>query len=856
MSLTEYKRKRDFRKTPEPVGKRASSRGELTFVVQKHAASHLHYDFRLELDGTLKSWAVPKGPSLDPSVKSLAVQVEDHPLAYRGFEGIIPKGEYGGGTVMVWDFGTWAPEGDDDPLAAWEKGKLKFTLAGQKLKGSWAILRMGGLAGEGGKNWLLIKHQDRAAKSAKEYDVLAQKPRSAVSQRTMEQIAAAADNVWHDSSSAKKKPTAKLATAMAQPSATAASIGKISGAKRGALPRELRPQLPTLVRQAPAGDEWLHELKFDGYRMLARLQGGKVVLLTRNGHDWTHRFRSIAAALAKLPLENGVIDGEVVAINNKGISDFQQLQNQLRRGDEKALCFYAFDLPFAQGRDLRDAALVDRKQILANVLAGSPDEVVRYSDHLVGSGEEFARLACQQGLEGIISKRADSPYIGSRSPSWVKVKCTRRQEFVIGGFTKPQGRHRSFGALLLGVYDGKRLAYAGRVGTGFTQRSLRDIHTELMKRERKTMPFESLPKGIDFRGVTWIAPELVAEVEFTEWTDDGLLRHPSFQGLREDKSPRSVKREEPKAVPRKRSGATKIGALDATVAGVSISHPERVVYPDIGVTKLNLARYYESIADWILPQVVGRPLTLVRCPAGQAGKCFYQKHLVDSRPESVRDVTIEETKGADEYVVIDDLPGLISLVQLGAMEFHTWPAREDNFERPDMLIFDVDPDASVEWDNVRQAAVDIRECLSALGLQSFLRTSGGKGLHVVAPIHRRTDWPTVTQFARGVAELMVRAAPDKYVANMSKAKRLGKIFVDYLRNQRGATAVASYSTRARVGAPVATPLAWNELALLDSAGQWTIANIPLRLRNRRSDPWAGFSDLRQSLTKKMVSLVT
>jgi bifunctional non-homologous end joining protein LigD len=868
MSLTEYKRKRDFRKTPEPAGKKASSRGALSFVVQKHSASHLHYDFRLELDGTLKSWAVPKGPSLDPSVKSLAVQVEDHPLAYTEFEGIIPQGEYGGGTVMVWDFGTWEPEGDEDPLTAWKQGKLKFTLAGQKLKGSWALVRMGGRAGQDGKNWLLIKHQDRAAKSGKKYDVLTKHPRSAVSQRTMEQIAAAADNVWGGSGKAKRKPTAKRAPAKSRQAPAAAAIGKIAGAKRGALPRELKPQLATLVDKAPAGDEWLHEIKFDGYRILARLQRGKVVLLTRNGHDWTHRFQGIAEALATLPLESGVIDGEVVALNSKGISDFQQLQNQLRRGDEKSLAFYAFDLPYAQGYDLRGAALADRKKLLAKVMAASTDEAVRYSDHLSGSGEEFARQACEQGLEGIICKRADSSYVGARSPAWLKVKCTRRQEFVVGGFTKPEGARRGFGALLLGVYEGKQLVYAGRVGTGFTQRSLRDIHRELVKRERKTMPFASLPKGTDERGVTWLTPELIAEVAFTEWTDEGLLRHPSFQGLREDKQPHSIVREEPavaaeknsktKRSSRKRSaGGTKSPGVgtDSVVAGVSITHPDRIVFPETGLTKLDLARYYEEVAEWILPHVAGRPLTVVRCPDGASGKCFYQKHLTDSMPAALRGVEIKEKDEVEPYLVVDDLDGLISLVQFGALEFHPWPARADNVERPDRLIFDLDPAEDVPWEAMLRGAREVRDLLEALGLESFVRTSGGKGLHVVAPIDRRTTWEQHKELARGVAETLVRAAPDRYTATMTKSKRRGKIFVDYLRNQRGATAVASYSTRARAGAAVATPLRWNELATLEGADQYTVANIPERLRRLRNDPWEGFFELRQSITAKALKQV-
>jgi bifunctional non-homologous end joining protein LigD len=901
MSLAEYKRKRNFRKTPEPAGKPRKSRGALTFVVQKHDASRLHYDFRLELDGALKSWAVPKGPSLDPAVKSLAVQVEDHPLEYASFEGIIPAGEYGGGTVMVWDQGTWEPE-TDDPLADWEAGKLKFTLRGEKLKGSWALVRMGGRAGDGGKNWLLIKHDDRSAKPIDEFDVRERKPKSVVSGRTLEQIAEAADRQWNgvgksQKASTKEQPSrAKSLEKRGKPgssskASTAASrgktgkspergsrvataqIAKLPGAKKRALPREFKAQLATLSAEAPSGSNWLHELKFDGYRILARVAAGKVELITRNGNDWTHRFRTIAAAVADLPLASGLLDGEVVALNEAGVSDFQQLQNQLRRGDDAALAYYVFDLPFAEGFDLTRATLEERKALLKSIVGTSQTPIIRFSDHIAGSGDEVLQEACRGGLEGIVCKRADGNYVSGRSPGWLKVKCTKRQEFVIGGFTKPEGSRSGFGALLLGYYDGDKFVYAGRVGTGFTAASLRDVHKELLARKRKTPPFASPPTGASARGVTWVSPELVAEVEFTEWTDEGLLRHPSFQGLREDKPPKSIVREEPtvaassdkrarnaseskKSSSNRRTTPSRSNSDDSSVvAGVTISSPDRVVFPDAGITKLQLAQYYESVADWILPHVAGRPLTLVRCPAGQTGKCFYQKHLTDSMPDAVHGVKIKEKDETEEYVVIDDLTGLISLVQLGVLEFHPWPAKEDNVERPDRLVFDLDPDEKMGWTEVQQGARDVRDCLDALGLKSFLRTSGGKGLHVVAPVDRRTNWDEFKEFAQGVADLMVRAAPDRYIANMSKAKRRGKIFVDYLRNQRGATAVASYSTRARAGAPVAMPIAWEELGKLPGAAEFTVENALQRLRRQRRDPWAEFFNVRQSITAKAMKML-
>lgn len=884
MSLREYKRKRDFKRTPEPAGNGSANTPGRQFVIQKHDASRLHYDFRLELDGTLKSWAVPKGPSLDPSVKALAVHVEDHPVSYADFEGVIPEGEYGGGTVMVWDHGQWEPE--TDPQQGYRTGKLKFKLEGEKLHGSWALVRMGGRAGEDGKNWLLIKHKDDAARPLKKYDITKKEPLSVVTGRDLPEIAADADRVWSSngkiktktagkSSGASAKNAVKKSSRTARPEKTrrlALSMAKLPRARKARQPAKLSPQLATLAQDVPTGEGWLHELKFDGYRILAFVSAGRARLISRNGKDWTHRFPTVAAAVAELPLKQGILDGEVVSLDEQGISNFQRLQNSLKRGDDESLVYYVFDLPYAGGYDLTAAPLVERKQALGQMLHAHDrrnDGIVRYSDHVEGQGDAVLREACRSSMEGIVSKRANAPYEQSRSGSWLKVKCSKRQEFVIAGYTKPSGARVGLGALLLGYFKDGKLTYAGRVGTGFTDQTLRELTKELKERRTKESPFAAPLTAAQRRGVTWVKPELIGEIEFTEWTDEGLLRHPSFQGLREDKSPRQITREEATAVPRathRASASTRAssapgstngklaksaGAGGISVAGVAITHPDRVLYPEVGLTKQDLAKYYEAVADWVLPHIVDRPLTLVRCPEGRGGQCFFQKHLSGSRPETLRGVSIREKGGADEYVVVDDLAGLIALVQMGVLEMHPWPARADNVEAPDRLIFDLDPGEGLPWRAVIDAAREVRDRLAELGLETFLRTSGGKGLHVVAPLSRRNTWDQLKSFAHAVADDMVRRAPDRYIATLSKAKRQGKVFVDYLRNQRGATAVASYSTRAREGAPVSAPLAWDELTARIKPNGYTVVNMPKRLSSLKKDPWAGFFDVKQSITRAM-----
>lgn len=893
MALAEYKKKRRFDRTPEPAGKKAgrTAPGRM-FVVQKHAARRLHYDFRLELDGVLKSWAVPKGPHLDPAVKSLAVHVEDHPLEYAAFEGVIPEGEYGGGTVMVWDRGEWDPEGD--PRRDYRKGRLNFTLHGEKLRGAWSLVRMGGRAGDDGKNWLLIKRSDDEVRRGRKDNLLEAENRSVLTGRDLDEIAADADRVWtsegeiagdgRKSAPGKTKRRPARASRKGRTGQTATDvnweeeIAALPGAKKSRQPRDFKPELATLAPQAPQGEDWLHELKFDGYRLLAFVEPGakRVRLVTRRGNDWTDRFPAVAAAVEKLPIEQAILDGEVVALRKDGTTDFQKLQNWMQQGRDERLAYFVFDLPHCGGYSLVETPLERRKELLARLVlsAGDASGVLRYSDHIRGQGAEVLRHSCRAAMEGIVSKRADSPYRSRRTRDWLKIKCLNRQEFVIGGFTRPAGSRVGFGALLVGVYDepGGKLVYCGRVGTGFNTASLELLTAQLKTIRINRSPFANPPPAARRLGVTWVEPKLVAEVEFSEWTADGILRHPSFQGLREDKPAEEVVRETAKRdaaartlnasgtrrtskAPRKVQAPGSLKDKSAEVAGVRLSNPDRVLYPDLGITKLDLARYYERIAEWILPHVVNRPLTLVRCPQGRQAHCFYQKHLTEAMPDTLRGVEIREKDTTGIYVVLDDLPGLISLVQLGVLEIHPWGARADNIERPDRLVMDLDPGEGTEWTEVVQGALDVKERLDDLGLKSFLRTTGGKGLHVVVPFVRRTSWDDAKSFAESIALGLTRDFPDRYLATMSKARRRGKVFVDYLRNGRGATAIASFSTRARPGAPVATPIGWDELSPDLAPGDFNVQSVPERLESLKADPWAGFFEVRQSITKKMLAAV-
>jgi bifunctional non-homologous end joining protein LigD len=826
--LARYRRKRDFGRTPEPAGAKVPSARGRSFVIQKHDARQLHYDFRLELDGVLKSWAVPKGPSLVPGEKRLAVHVEDHPIEYGRFEGVIPEGEYGAGKVKIWDRGEWSPDGD--PREGLARGKLSFKLRGKKLHGGWALVRMHGRAGRNGKeNWLLIKERD------------------GTKERSGTGIAGV--------SSAKERNGNGTG-------AERVSSNDAGRAGKAGLPDFVPPQLATLVQAAPDGDGWLHEIKLDGYRVLARFERGRVRLLTRSGQDWTAKFPGVAAAAARLSAKSALLDGEVVILDAHGISHFQSLQEALSQGRTQTLVYFVFDLLHLDGRDLRSLPLSERKGLLARLLRES-GKTIRYSEHVEGRGGTFYDKACRTGLEGIVSKQQDAPYRSGRGTAWLKVKCVSSQEFVIVGYTEPKGTRAGFGALLLGVFDKEgALTYVGRVGTGFDTRALKTMHAKLEALERGRSPLRSLPPG-PTRDVHWVEPKLVADVAFTNWTRDGILRHPTFHGLREDKPAREVLRELPKppaAVEPSSSGRRGVrtrGPVRAStpvssraseaIAGVTLTHPDRVLYPVQGITKRDLAAFYEEIGDWILSHVVERPLSLVRCPAGQGTACFYQKHVGPEASDSVAGVKVKEKGAVRTYAYIENLAGLISLVQIGVLEVHPWGSRVGNLEHPDRLTLDLDPAPGVPWKRVIAAVRELRSLLTELRLKSFVKTTGGKGLHVVVPLAAKQPWATVKDFARGIAEDMARRAPREYTASLSKASRAGKIFIDYLRNSQGATAVAAYSTRALPGAPVATPIAWEELGSDLRSDQFTVKNLPRRLAALRKDPWDGFLKSRQTL---------
>lgn len=840
MELDIYRRKRNFKNTPEPAGgKRVRGAKQLSFVVQKHAARRLHYDFRLEIDGVLASWAIPKGPSRNPAERRLAVHVEDHPLEYGKFTGVIPKGHYGAGTVEIWDRGIWIPQ--DNPRKALDRGKLKFELRGKKLSGAWSLIRMAGKSAdkENKDNWLLIKERDDAA--------VADSNKGGQSEKL------------HRQTHYRRGHTSRLddeeKTALPR------------GGKKAAMPKFVPPQLATLVDAVPAGDDWLHEIKFDGYRLLCRIHNRRATFLTREGHDWTKRFNFLTAAALSLPLRDGLLDGEVVALRADGATDFQLLQNSLNERTEADLVYFVFDLLYIDGANLLSEPLLARKELLVGLLQKHPKDkhrdLIRYSEHAIGTGAGTGlfQQACERSLEGIISKRLDQPYRSGRSRVWLKIKCMHSQEFVIIGFTDPAGSRTGFGALLLGVYeDVKRLRYAGRVGTGFTGRTLNELYPRLKTLSCKQSPLvEPLARKYS-QGVHWIKPELVGEVAFTGWTEDGLLRHPSFQGLREDKPARRVRRETTQPVETAAAPATsskddsqrKSNAMSSEIAGIKLSHPDRVLYPEQGITKRELAEYYVQVAERILPQVSGRPLTLVRCPEGQNGQCFFQRNGEDSISTALRLLPMRDGKAKKHLLMIDSLEGLIALVQMGVLEIHTWGSRAKTIEHPDRLTFDFDPAPKLSWQVLRQAVNDFRERLNELGLTGFIKTTGGKGLHVVVPIAPTLDWGRAKAFSKALAEGMAADAPKLYVATMSKSKRVGKIFIDYLRNGRSATAICTYSTRARPGAPVALPLRWNELKNDLREDHFNLRNVPVRLRRMRSDPWKDFDSARRPISAAML----
>jgi bifunctional non-homologous end joining protein LigD len=890
MPLEDYERKRDFDETPEPGPAVKSSPGSNLFVIQKHAARRLHYDVRLELDGTLKSWAVPKGPSLDPSEKHLAVHVEDHPLDYASFEGVIPKGQYGGGTVMVWDQGRWFPEGDAarDPGAAYREGKLKFRLEGQKLRGRWMLLRLKPRGGDDKDNWLLFKERDEEAREGDEAAVTTTSPDSAASGRSMDQIAADADRVW----SSEGEIGAGDAVGVLQESRDLAAV---PGVRKAPVPSLVEPQLATLVSDSPKGDDWLHEIKLDGYRVMCRIEDGTLQLLTRRGADWTSHFPTLLEPVKRVPARTAILDGEVVFVKPDGRTSFLKLASALQSGTDRegGVVYYVFDILHLDGHDLTQTPLCRRKEVLRELLSGfSSNDRVRFVEHLQGHGEEFFRQACDYALEGEIAKRRDAPYRPGRGRDWLKVKCMSRQEFVVGGFTERADGPGGVGALLLGFREerGGPFRYAGRVGTGWDDRAMKELRSRLEELKQGEPAFVDPPSGRAAKGVAWVRPVLVAEVEYLSWNGRGMFRHPSFEGLRLDKPAAEVVAEHAQAPglpPITPPGEASTSPDDAgsegsarrghtsdeaggdgkekvvkkarglekrvTIGGVSLSNPDRIMYPDLGLTKLDLARYYEDTATWMLPHLSRRPLTIVRCPEGHSNECFFQKHAVDNFPETILRVPIEEGDGANVgvYIAIDSTAGLLSLVQMGVLEFHVWGSHLDTLEHPDQIVFDLDPDPGLPFARVVEAARLLHDLLDGLGLSSYVKTTGGKGLHVVAPLLPTRTWDEVKPFTKGVAESLERFDPEKYIVNMSLKKRVGKIYVDYLRNGRGATYISAFSTRRRPGAAVATPLRWDELGPSMRADRYNVNNIRRRLAGLREDPWKGYEAIRQEITEDM-----
>jgi bifunctional non-homologous end joining protein LigD len=897
VGLQVYRRKRKFNVTSEPRGRVRRTEGH-QFVIQKHAARRLHYDLRLELGGVMKSWAVTRGPSLVPGEKRLAVHVEDHPIEYNAFEGTIPAGEYGGGTVMIWDRGRWHPEGDPD--AGYKKGHLDFTLEGKKLHGRWHLVRMHGRAGEKKQPWLLIKSKDEAARSASDPDILEEQPLSVVSGRSIPEIAEGKGRkrVWHSNRSVKEnvkagatKGRAVLPRAGASKSSQqrARTPRDRDGAKKGSkgstgkskdkdrrlgdapLPDFVPPSLATLHSTAPNGPGWAHEIKFDGYRMQARLDRRKVRLLTRKGLDWTEKFPNVAAAVAKFPARTALIDGEVVVEDEDGASSFSALQAALKQGERERFIYYVFDLLHLDGRDLTGLPMAERKAELARLLPTAESGPVIYSEHFEGDGQAVLRTACLWRLEGIVSKRLDAPYRSGRSESFIKIKCSNAQELVIGGYSPSTALPRAIGALVVGYYDDGRLIYAGRVGTGYTRTLARDLWKRLHPLETSAPPFDQIPRAEARRSdVRWVEPRTVIEAQLRGWTADGLVRQAAFKGVREDKSPREVVREQaaPAAVEAGGAAVPKSAAETAEtmtrtsktksrtsprkspsqrLAGpsdVRFTHPERVYWADVGVTKQDLADYYRSVWDWMAPHIVSRPLALLRCPEGTSGQCFFQKHASAGLTEANLRTVIDSNRR--QVIAVEDLDGVLSLVQAGVLELHVRGSTLDRLDVCNRIVFDIDPGEGVSWAGVVAAARDVRERLDALDLESFVKLSGGKGLHVVLPIGG-ADWRTTKNFAQAVALAITADAPARYVAKITKSLRRGKIFIDYLRNSLEQTSVAAYSTRARPGAAVSAPVTWEELGRTKGGNQYTMLNLGKRLGGLKQDPWKDIGRLKQNL---------
>lgn len=824
--LSNYHHKRDFSITDEPKGKTGKRKNShLAFVIQKHGARRLHYDFRLELDGVMKSWAVTRGPSYDPADKRLAVHVEDHPLEYNHFEGVIPDKQYGAGPVMIWDNGEWIPEGD--PHRDLKRGHLTFQLQGKRMHGRWHLVRM--KAASKRDNWLLIKGDDEHARTGKNNErFLDQENTSIISNRTLDEIRA---NIQGHSAhgSHEKKENVK--------------ISKTESGNTPLLKKYARPELATLVEFPPTGKEWLHEIKYDGYRIMAFVENGKAQLRTRGGKDWTHKFPGLAEQLAGIKVSNAVLDGEVGVLNERGATSFAALQDALSRRDTSQVEGWFFDLLHLNGDDLTQTPLLDRKAAIKKILNDKTLTMVHYSDHLESS-PHLLKKACQIGAEGLVSKRKDSFYQFRRSKDWVKSKCGQSQEFVIGGYMPAKNDSASVGSLLLGYYHDGKLRYAGKVGTGFGAELAHQIYQRLQALQVARSPFSGAVEN-SIRPHIWVKPELLCEVAFWEWTADQRIRHASFKGLREDKAPETVRQEIPEEPPDKEKRSS--SASEFTVEGIVITHPEREVFPGSGVSKGDIAQYYAKVLAYMLPFVKNRLISLVRCTDRIDGECFFQRSPMRGMGQHLRGKTIAHQGNKHNYFYIDNEIGVLELVQMGAIEFHVWQSRVQAIDKPDQIIFDLDPGEEVPFDAVKLAAEDVRRRLQRLDLESFPRLSGGKGIHVAVPLKPKHGWDDIKTFCRSFAKQMERDAPDAYVATMAKALRRGKIFIDYLRNDFSATAIAPYSLRARKGAPVAVTLSWQQLEEINSSQAFSISTISTALTNAHKQMNQRFFEKRQTL---------
>ena len=836
-ALKTYRGKRNFEITPEPADGGVANELERVFVVQQHWASRLHYDFRLELGGTMKSWAVPKGPSFDPADKRMAVHVEDHPISYNQFEGTIPEKQYGAGKVIIWDKGTWIPT--DDPQQGYLDGKLKFELRGHKLHGRWTLIRMKG-RGERQEPWLLIKERDELARPASDFSVVDAMP-----------------------GSVNSKPD--------RPADAGSVDGPPTGARKAALPAQLQPELATLADSPPRDpDNWIYEIKFDGYRMLTRAESGKLQLVTRNGNDWTHKLPQLAASLRTMELPDGWYDGEIILPGDRVPADFQALQGAFDSARTADIVYYLFDIPYCAGYDLREVPLVERREVLRRVVERKPTDKVRFSAVFEAPPEEIVASACRLGLEGVVAKRKDSFYVTRRSPDWLKLKCGLRQEFVIGGYSDPKGSRTGIGSLLLGVHDPDgKLRYAGNVGTGFNESTLRELRTKLEAIPSDKPAFAADPELP--RTAHWVTPELVAEVAFGEWTRTGRVRHSVFHGLRDDKPARSIVREEAKHAPvtgKRRSASTATAAkssrLVATAAAAAValptlpawlrvSNPDRVIDPQSGLTKIDLVRYYALVAPLMMEHLKGRPVSLVRAPAGVGGELFFQKHAERYNMPGVEQLDPALSPEHQPMLEVARPDGLLSAAQMNVIEFHTWNAVKGTIGKPDRMTFDLDPGDGIGWTQVQDAARLVRSFLAELGLPAFLKTSGGKGLHVVVPLKKQLDWDTVKDFSSAIVQHLARTLPDRFAAKSGPKNRVGRIFIDYLRNGFGATTVCAWSARARPGLGISVPVDWDELAGLDNGAHWTVATVKDRLPLGNA-PWAGYDGSRTGLAGPMKRL--